>query len=83
MTGDLNTAFGHRQIYTPRRFYVFMRRTTIPNSSFKQSFHSGSKGSTPKGLTQFAATENRCPSDRTIENSVPCHHPQQKGALHH
>ena len=26
--------FGHRPIYTPRRFYIFMRRTTIPHSSF-------------------------------------------------
>ncbi len=34
MTGDLNATFEHRPIYTPRRFYVFMRRTTIPNSSF-------------------------------------------------
>ncbi len=34
MTGDLNATFEHRPIYTQRRFYVFMRRTTIPNSSF-------------------------------------------------
>ena len=26
--------FGHRPIYTPRSFYIFMRRTTIPHSSF-------------------------------------------------
>ena len=26
--------FGHRPIYTPRHFYIFMRRTTIPHSSF-------------------------------------------------
>ena len=26
--------FGHRPIYTLRRFYIFMRRTTIPHSSF-------------------------------------------------
>ena len=34
MTGDLNATFEHRPIYTPRRFYVFMRRTTIPHFSF-------------------------------------------------
>ena len=34
VTGDLNATFEHRPIYTPRRFYVFMRRTTIPHSSF-------------------------------------------------
>ena len=34
MTGDLNTAFGHRPIYTPRRLHIFMRRTTISYFSF-------------------------------------------------
>ena len=29
---------------------IFMRRTTIPNSSFEQGFHPQSKGSTPHGL---------------------------------
>ena len=27
MTSDLNTTFGHRSIYTLRRFYSIMRRT--------------------------------------------------------
>ena len=31
VTNDLNTIFGH-PIYTPRRFHIFMRRTTTPNS---------------------------------------------------
>ena len=52
MTGDLNATFEHRPIYTPRHFYVFMRRTTISNFSFKRSFQTESKGSTSKGLTQ-------------------------------
>ena len=59
MTGDLNATFEHRPISTPRRFYVFMRRTTnsnfsflISNFSFKRSFQTESKGSTSKGLTQ-------------------------------
>ena len=30
-----------------RRFHIFMRRTTIPNSSFEQSFHSQSKCAPP------------------------------------
>ena len=51
MTGDLNATFEHRPIHTPRRFYVFMRRTTISNFSFKRSFQTESKGSTPHGLT--------------------------------
>ena len=51
MTGDLNATFEHRPIYTPRRFYVFMRRATISNFSFKRSFQAESMGSTPKGLT--------------------------------
>ena len=33
-----------------------MRRTTIRNSSFKQSFYPQSKGSTPKGLTLNPST---------------------------
>ena len=52
MTGDLNATFEHRPIYTPRRFYVFMRRTTISNFSFKRRFQTESKGSTSKGITQ-------------------------------
>ncbi len=58
MTGDLNTAFGHRQIYTPRRFYIFMRRTTIShfsflisNFSFNRGFHPQSRDEPPRGLT--------------------------------
>jgi len=34
VTGDLNATFGHCPIYTPRRFYIFMRRTTISHFSF-------------------------------------------------
>ena len=59
MTGDLNATFEHRPIYTPRRFYVFMRRTTISNFSFKRSFQTESKGSTSKGLTQSLVTSHQ------------------------
>ena len=59
MTGDLNATFEHRPIYTPRRFYVFMRRTTISNFSFKRSFQTESKGSTSKGLTQSPVTSHQ------------------------
>ena len=31
--------FGHRPIYTPQRFYIFMRRTTIPHSSFSRTLN--------------------------------------------
>ena len=59
MTGDLNVTFEHRPISTPRRFYVFMRRTTISNFSFKRSFQTESKGSTSKGLTQSLVTSHQ------------------------
>ena len=59
MTGDLNATFEHRPISIPRRFYVFMRRTTISNFSFKRSFQTESKGSTSKGLTQSLVTSHQ------------------------
>ena len=59
MTGDINATFEHRPISTPRRFYVFMRRTTISNFSFKRSFQTESKGSTSKGLTQSLVTSHQ------------------------
>ena len=46
VTCDLNTAFGHRPIYTRGEAATF-----IPNSSFAQSFHLQSKSGTPHGLT--------------------------------
>ncbi len=56
MTGDLNAIFRHRSIYTPRRFHIFMRRTTTPHSSLltpnsKKNFHPQSRDGTPHGLT--------------------------------
>ena len=50
------TSFGHRLIYTPRRFYIFMRRTTIPNSSFliphsSKAFIHNQWAEPPAGLT--------------------------------
>ena len=49
MTGDLNATFGHRPIYTLRRFYILMRRTTISYFSFKRNFQTQSKDSMPTG----------------------------------
>ena len=34
VTSDWNTTSGHRPIYTPRRFHILMRRTTISHFSF-------------------------------------------------
>ena len=34
MTGDLNATFGHRHYLYSAALLIFMRRTTIPNSSF-------------------------------------------------
>ena len=47
---------GIATIYTPRRFYFFMRRTTIPNSSFliphsRKAFIHNQWTEPPKGLT--------------------------------
>ena len=49
----MNTAFGHRHYLYSAALLIFMRRTTIPNSSFliQTKFHSQSKGDTPHGLT--------------------------------
>ena len=55
------TPSGIATIYTPRRFYIFMRRTTIPNSSFEQSFHPQSKGGTPNELTLNPSSKNAQP----------------------
>ena len=43
--------FGHRPIYTSRRFYIFMRRTTISHFSFTRGFQIESKDGTPHWLT--------------------------------
>ena len=71
MTGDLNATFEHRPISTPRRFYVFMRRTTISNFSFKRSFQTESKGSTSKGLTQSLVTSHQLPVPRKLKGELP------------
>ena len=46
-----NTIFGH-PIYTPRRFHIFMRRTTISHFSFlishsRKTFKRNQGGGTP------------------------------------
>ena len=71
MTGDLNATFEHRPISTPRRFYVFMRRTTISNFSFKRSFQTESKGSTSKGLTQSLVTSHKSLVPRKPKGELP------------
>ena len=47
-----NTIFGH-PIYTPRRFHIFMRRTTTPHSSLltreRETFKSNQKAPRPTG----------------------------------
>ena len=49
MTGDLHATFGHRPIYTLRRFYILMRRTTISHFSFERNLQTQSKDSMPTG----------------------------------
>ena len=46
MTSDLNSIFGHRPIYICGK-----AATTIPNSSFEQSFHPQSMDAPSHGLT--------------------------------
>ena len=71
MTVDLNATIEHRPIYTPRRFYVFMRRTTISNFSFKRSFQTESKGSTSKGLTQSPVPSHQSLVPRKPKGEFP------------
>ena len=51
-----------KRYQTSAALLIFMRRTTIPNSSFKQSFQTQSRDSTPHGLPgtaeSFAFTWN-------------------------
>ena len=56
MTGDLNTDFGHRHYLYSTALLIFMRRTTIPNSSFliphsRKAFIHNQWTEPPKGLT--------------------------------
>ena len=56
MTGDLNTTFGHRHYLYSAALLLFMRRTTIPNSSFliphsRKAFIQNQWTEPPKGLT--------------------------------
>ena len=56
MTGDLNATFGHRPIYTSRRFRFLCAAPALltPNSSLltgEQGFHSQARGGTPERLT--------------------------------
>ena len=80
MTGDLNATFEHCPIYTPRRFYVFMRRTTIPNSSFlishsRKAFIHNQWTEPPKGLTQKPRGLLRVHAVLHVYHSpLPCHH---------
>ena len=51
VTGDYIPSSGIAIIYTSRRFYSLMRRTTISHFSFKRGFQTQSKGAPPHGLT--------------------------------
>ena len=63
MTSDLNTAFAfeHRHHLYSAALLIFMRRITIPNSSFKQSFHPQSKDDPPYTLILVTSHQSLAP----------------------
>jgi len=54
--------YGHRPIYTLRRFCIFMRRTTISHFSFKRGFQMQSRDGTPHGLILSICPNNYQPT---------------------